>query len=110
MRSGYELFSRVISQFDRDMRFSKTHVVTLVSGKYFSGCPACIRGDFHVDGRSLTGVEEIGQAFADEIFRVFRSEYPDITIISARAEPNVRKMIDRAMLGSDDGKQGTLFP
>ena len=59
--------------------------------------------DFH-------GVEQIGQAFADEIFRVFRNQHPDITIISARAEPDVQKMIDRAMLDSDDGKQGTLFP
>ncbi len=56
------------------------------------------------------GVEEIGPAFADEIFRVFRNQHPDITIISARAEPDVQKMIDRAMLDSDDGEQGTLFP
>jgi anti-sigma regulatory factor (Ser/Thr protein kinase) len=56
------------------------------------------------------GVAEIGQAFADEIFRVFRNAHPDITIISARAEPNVQNTIDRAMPSSDDGEQGTLFP
>ena len=58
--------------------------------------------DFH-------GVEEIGQAFADEIFRVFRNQHPDIKITAIRADPDVQKMIDRAMLGTDDGEQGSLF-
>ena len=56
------------------------------------------------------GVEEIGPAFADEIFRVFRNAHPDIKIIAIRSEPDVQDMIDRAMFGSDDGEQGTLFP
>jgi anti-sigma regulatory factor (Ser/Thr protein kinase) len=59
--------------------------------------------DFH-------GVEEIGPAFADEIFRVFRSAHPDIAIAAIRTEPNVREMIDRVMRDPNDGEQGTLFP
>ena len=59
--------------------------------------------DFH-------GVEESGQAFADEIFRVFRNQHPDIKIIAVRAEPDVQNMIDRATPSSDDGEQGALCP
>ena len=50
--------------------------------------------DFH-------GVEEVGQAFADEIFRVFRNAHPDIKIVAVRAEPDVQNTIDRVMLDSD---------
>ncbi len=110
---------QIFSQYEGDhMRFRKTHVpITL--GNY-PGEQLVSRSqakrilarfeefsevllDFH-------GVEEIGQAFADEIFRVFRNQHPDIRIIATRAEPDVRNMIDRAMLDSDDGEQGTLFP
>ncbi len=110
---------QIFAQYEGDhMRFRRTHVpITL--GNYpgeqlvsrsqakrilarfeeFSE----VRLDFH-------GVEEIGQAFADEIFRVFRNAHPDIMISVTRAEPNVQHTIDRAMLGVDDGEQGTLFP
>ncbi len=110
---------QIFGQYEGDhMRFRKTHVpITL--GNY-PGEQLVSRSqakriltrfeefsevllDFH-------GVEEIGQAFADEIFRVFRNQHPDIKIIAIRAEPNVQKMIDRAMLDSDDGEQGSLFP
>jgi hypothetical protein len=42
------------------------------------------------------GVDAIGQAFADEIFRVFRSEHPDITILDMNANPEIERMIKRA--------------
>ncbi|WP_211213762.1 STAS-like domain-containing protein [Desulfomonile tiedjei] len=41
-------------------------------------------------------VESIGQAFADEIFRVFSEEYPDITILHMNANEYVKRMIERA--------------
>ncbi len=40
-------------------------------------------------------VETIGQAFADEIFRVFRRQHPDIEIVYLNASDSVRQMIDR---------------
>lgn len=38
-------------------------------------------------------VEMIGQGFADQIFRVFQNDYPDIQLISINTEPDVEKMI-----------------
>jgi hypothetical protein len=45
--------------------------------------------DFH-------GVTSIGQAFADEIFRVFQHQNPQISLVSIRANPEVTAMIERA--------------
>jgi anti-sigma regulatory factor (Ser/Thr protein kinase) len=41
------------------------------------------------------GVETIGQAFADEIFRVYRSENPNIKILWVNTTPEVENMIKR---------------
>ncbi|HTY23940.1 MAG TPA: DUF4325 domain-containing protein [Desulfomonilaceae bacterium] len=41
-------------------------------------------------------VESIGQAFADEIFRVFAREHPNVMIMETNTGPTVRQMIDRA--------------
>lgn len=40
------------------------------------------------------GVEDIGQPFADEIFRVFRNAHPEIVLSATRANPNITKMIE----------------
>jgi len=39
------------------------------------------------------GVSDIGQGFADEIFRVFRNEHPNIEIIAIRTTPEIDAMI-----------------
>jgi hypothetical protein len=44
----------------------------------------------------FSDVEMIGQAFADEIFRVYQREHPDIRIIPISASPAVESMIARA--------------
>jgi anti-sigma regulatory factor (Ser/Thr protein kinase) len=41
-------------------------------------------------------VESIGQAFADEVFRVFQNRHPDIELIPYKANSAVRRMIVRA--------------
>ena len=41
------------------------------------------------------GVEFIGQAFADEIFRVFHQEHAEIDIIPLNASPAINEMISR---------------
>lgn len=43
--------------------------------------------DFH-------DVDDIGQPFADEIFRVFKNSHPEIRILTARTNPNIDKMIE----------------
>lgn len=39
------------------------------------------------------GVTEIGQAFADEIFRVFHNDYPNVHLIPVNCSDNVNRMI-----------------
>jgi anti-sigma regulatory factor (Ser/Thr protein kinase) len=43
------------------------------------------------------GVESIGQAFADEIFRVFKNQRPDIELQYIHANPETEPMILRAL-------------
>ncbi len=45
----------------------------------------------------FTGVESIGQAFADEIFRVFKNNHPEISLYSTNTNSQVEKMIQRAL-------------
>lgn len=54
------------------------------------------------------GVEFIGQAFADEIFRVFRAEHPDVLIQHVHASEDVLRMIHLAVSHSQP-RQQTLF-
>lgn len=44
----------------------------------------------------FSGVEAIGQAFADEIFRVFAIQHPEIELITMHANKEVKQMVDRA--------------
>jgi hypothetical protein len=48
----------------------------------------------------FTGVPTIGQAFADEIFRVFANDHPNISILPIHANSEVQRMIVRVKLGS----------
>ena len=45
----------------------------------------------------FSGVETIGQAFADEIFRVFALAHPHIELIPIHASLDVQAMIARAL-------------
>jgi hypothetical protein len=45
----------------------------------------------------FTGIEEIGQAFADEMFRVFATAHPEIRITPLNTGPAVAQMIRRAV-------------
>lgn len=43
------------------------------------------------------GVSEIGQGFADELFRVFAAAHPQIRIAATNTEPAVSQMIRRVV-------------
>lgn len=45
----------------------------------------------------FTGVDSIGQAFADEIFRVFQSDHPNVQLKVESANADVLNMIQRAI-------------
>ncbi len=47
-------------------------------------------------------VDSIGQAFADEIFRVFAIAHPEIELIPTHAVPEVQQMIRRAEVARDE--------
>ena len=43
------------------------------------------------------GVSTIGQAFADEIFRVYSKSHQDVEIVAINTAPEVQQMIDRVI-------------
>lgn len=45
----------------------------------------------------FSGIDQIGQAFADEVFRVFRNKHPEMQLYFSKAEPQVEDMIIRAL-------------
>jgi hypothetical protein len=102
--------TKVFDQFttDDDYTFSKT-VVPVKLAKY---------GDDNLISRSqakrllvrielfkvvlfdFKEVPTIGQAFADEIFRVFANEHPEIELVPIHANSAVKRMIERVMTTS----------
>jgi anti-sigma regulatory factor (Ser/Thr protein kinase) len=52
---------------------------------------------FKVVELDFSGITEIGQAFADEIFRVYSNSHPEIKIIPVSTNPDVRHMINRVL-------------
>lgn len=44
----------------------------------------------------LSGIASVGQAFADEVFRVFKSKHPGVELVPIHASTEVGRMISRA--------------
>ena len=101
-RTTKEVFDAAVSEFD-EYAFSRTHVPIklakygneqLVSRSQARRVLARfdnfkeIMLDFH-------GVETMGPAFADEIFRVFTNQNPSINLIAERTTPEIDQMIRR---------------
>jgi anti-sigma regulatory factor (Ser/Thr protein kinase) len=55
-------------------------------------------------------VPAIGQAFADEIFRVFATSHPNIELQPVHASSEVKRMIERVRAGTQDQGRGRLLP
>ena len=55
---------------------------------------------FRVVILDFAGIDEIGQAFADEIFRVYSLQHPEVRIVPANAGPEVKRSIRRAKIGN----------
>jgi hypothetical protein len=54
----------------------------------------------------FSGVESIGQAFADEIFRVFATAHPAVKLTPIHANEEVNRMIRRAIAGTKPPQGG----
>ncbi len=108
-----DLFDKFTSETDGMHTFSKTHVpISLAQygdGDLVSRSQAKrvlarfdqfaeVMLDFHA-------VTSIGQAFADEIFRVFRLQNPNINVAIMNANEDVRSMITRAQAAYDQDKK-----
>ncbi|WP_186332386.1 STAS-like domain-containing protein [Bordetella genomosp. 13] len=50
----------------------------------------------------FSGVDTIGQAFADQIFRVFATEHPEVELLTTNANPQILGMISRAKRAKED--------
>jgi len=48
----------------------------------------------------FSGVESVGQAFADEIFRVFAAQHPNVALLELNANSAVKRMINRARVSA----------
>lgn len=110
MRIDLESERNITSVFDQfvsgeDYSFSKTHVPirlaqygeeNLVSRSQAKRVIARFER-FDEILLDFAGVETIGQAFADEIFRVFQRQHPDIELVHVNTNPMVKRMILRAL-------------
>lgn len=103
-RTTAEVFDRYATDRD-DYAFSRTHVVVALARS---------AGDEKLVSRSqarrvlarldrfkeivldFRGIDTIGPAFADEIFRVFQNEHPEITFTPVGMADDVARMIRRA--------------
>lgn len=60
---------------------------------------------FKVVMLDFVGVASIGQAFADEVFRVFRQKHPEVELVPIHASSEVKRMISRAVsLAAESGE------
>jgi anti-sigma regulatory factor (Ser/Thr protein kinase) len=103
-RTDKEVFDQFAAADDNDYSFSKTvipvHLAQYGDEKLVSRSQAkriLARIDkFKVVIFDFNGVKAIGQAFADEIFRVFKKEHPEQDIYYNNTSREVHQMIRRA--------------
>jgi len=91
---------------DQEIGFGKTIVAVALSGDpndphvSRSQAKRLLMGleKFNTIILDFKGVVSVGQAFVDEVFRVFKNEYPNITIHHVGANDEVDSMIKRGLL------------
>lgn len=98
-RTTREVFNQYIGD---DVRFRKTHI-PIKLGKY-PGEQLVSRSQakriltrfeqFSEILLDFNGVDDIGQPFADEIFRVYKNAHPEISLFAMGTNDDVQKMID----------------
>jgi len=104
MEDVYDMFT---SDENHDHAFSRTIVPVLLAeygdNKLVSRSQAkrvVVRiEEFETVVFDFKGVDYIGQAFADEIFRVFQNSHPNLEILTANTNETVSRMISRAKSG-----------
>ena len=97
----------VFAEFTEDLEFSRTRAVIrlfAIGTEFVSRSEAkrLVRGleRFREVVLDFRGVELVGQAFADEVFRVWAREHPDVGLIPTAMSEPVAFMVDRALRGA----------
>lgn len=105
LTDGDRTLDDVFERFSDDFQFNKTEVpllvATLGSDEYLVSRSAARRvvsrlERFRQVMLDFDGVATIGQAFADEIFRVFASSHPESSLVPINMTRAVARMVDRA--------------
>ncbi|HHO75407.1 MAG TPA: DUF4325 domain-containing protein [Deltaproteobacteria bacterium] len=104
-RNSRRDLSTIFSQYspeEYDYRFERTKaMVNLLAGDYVSRSEAkrLLAGldNFKDIILDFNKVSSIGQGFADEIFRVFQNDHPDIRISTENANPVIQQMINHVV-------------
>jgi anti-sigma regulatory factor (Ser/Thr protein kinase) len=107
-RTTKEIFDRFATEHD-DYGFTRTHVpvrLAIYEGEKLVSRSQAKRllgrfDRFKEVFLDFDGVETIGPAFADEIFRVFAVQHPDTNLVCVNASEEVDKMIHRALSVND---------
>jgi hypothetical protein len=84
-----------LAQFDQEMMISRSQARRVLSRL----------NRFKYVALDFKGVDRIGQAFADEIFRVFTSEHPDIKIYPIHENEQINNAIKKAYADARDLKK-----
>lgn len=102
-KSVYEQFTSSDDQMD----FSKT--VLSVKLLEQTGAPLVSRSQakrllarlarFREVVLNFEGVDSVGQAFADEVFRVYPSHHPEVRLFATNMTPDVESMVNRVRFG-----------
>lgn len=110
-----EIFDRYASEFD-DHGFTKTHIpikLGLYDDDQLVSRSAAKRflarvNSFREVLLDFQGVASIGQAFADEIFRVFVNDHPEVHVMATNTNAEIDKMISRTTQNSAPASQMSL--
>ena len=102
-RTSLEVFEKFAAGED-DLDFSRTHLplqLLLYEGEELISRSQAKRLLIRLDGfrevlLDFKGIKRIGQAFADEIFRVYKNTHPHVEIVDVGATEHVQQMINRA--------------
>jgi len=99
--------SEVFSEFTEDFEFSKTRTVIrlfAIGTEFVSRSQAkrLVHGleKFREVVLDFEGVDLVGQGFADEVFRVWAREHPDVALIPTGMADAVAFMVERAIRGA----------
>ncbi len=112
---GARYLTGVFAEYTRDFEFTRTRMVIrlfAIGTEFVSRSQArrLVGGleRFREVVLDFGGVELVGQGFADEVFRVWAKQHPEVALIPIAMSPPVAFMVERAiwgasMLGRDAG-------